>query len=130
MKKRVLRLLFLSGTLLSLLTACEYDYIVPTPPPPVIVGDTISFSKDVQPVFTSQCVTCHKTGGKAPDLSTGRSYSALINGNYVVVNSPTTSTLYLVCKPGGSGGKDMSSYISSNQLDLISRWINAGAKND
>lgn len=130
MKKRFLRLLFLSGTLLTMLTACEYDFIQPTPAPPKIDNDTISFSQDVQPVFTSQCVTCHSTGAIAPDLSAGKSYSVLTTGNYIVANSPTTSEIYLVCKPGGSGGINMSSYISTAQLALISRWIDAGAKND
>jgi hypothetical protein len=130
MKKRFLKLLFLSGTLLSLLTACEYDYIVPTPPPPVIANDTISYSQDIQPIFTTHCPTCHATGANAPDLSVGKSYSALTTGNFVVANSPNTSKLYLVCKPGGSGGIDMSSYLTADQLNLISRWITAGAKND
>ena len=124
MKKRLLRLLFLSGALISLLTACEYDYIIPTPPPPVILGDTISYSQDIQPIFNAKCVSCHS--GVNPVLTSSVSYNSLIAGNYVVANSPTTSELYIVCKAGGS----MSSYISSDQLAMISRWITAGAKND
>lgn len=124
MKKRLLRLLFLSGTLLAILTACEYDYIIPTPPPPVIVGDTISYSQDIQPIFNAKCISCHS--GTNPVLTSGASYNALISGNFVVANSPATSDLYIVCKPGGS----MSTYTSADQLALISRWITAGAKND
>ena len=124
MKKRLFRLLFLSGALISLLTACEYDYIIPTPPPPVIVGDTISFSQDIQPIFNAKCNSCHASVN--PVLTSSASYNSLTSGNFVVANSPATSELYIVCKPGGS----MSSYISSDQLLLISRWITAGAKND
>jgi hypothetical protein len=124
MKKRFLKLLFLSGTLLTLLTACEYDYIIPTPPPPVIANDTISYSQDIQPIFNSSCISCHATVN--PVLTSSVSYNNLQTGNFVVANSPSTSKLYIVCKPGGI----MSSYCSSAKLNLISRWITAGAKND
>ena len=125
MKKRLLRLLFLSGILVTLLSACEYDYIIPTPPPPVIANDTISYSQDIQPVFTLKCIACH-AGSLKPDLTTGKSYSALMSDNFVVAGSPNTSVLYNKCKPGGS----MATYTSADQLKLLFRWITAGAKND
>ncbi len=124
MKKRIFRLLFLSVTLLALLTACEYDFIVPTPPvPKPPVDDAISFSKDIQPFFTAKCVTCH-SGGIPPTLSTGQSYAAL--AAYVKAGSPETSDLYIVCAPGGS----MAQHTSAAELNLLYRWIYAGAKND
>jgi len=125
MKKRFLRLFFISGALLMLLSACEYDFIIPTPPPPPPpANDTISFSQDIQPIFNAKCISCH-AGSIDPNLITGKSYSALVPA-YVIANSPETSDLYIVCKPGGS----MSSYTSAAHLDLIKRWIFAGAKND
>lgn len=124
MKKRFLKLLFLSGTLLSLLTACEYDYIVPTPPPPVVENDTISYSQDIQPIFNTKCNSCHASA--SPVLTPGVSYNNLKTGNFVVEGNPAASELYIVCKPGGS----MANYTTSEQLALISRWITAGAKND
>jgi len=125
MKKRLLRLLFLSGTLLTMLTACEYDFIVPTPPTPKPpAGDTISYSQDIQPIFNNSCTSCHG-GSIAPNLLTGQSYSALVPA-YVVAGSPETSDLYIVCKPGGS----MAPHTSAADLNLIYRWIYAGAKND
>jgi len=126
MKKRFLQLLFLSGTLLTLLTACEYTFIEPTPPPPPPpAGDTISYSQDVQPVFTAKCVSCHPAVYK-PDLTTGKSYNALMTGNYVVAGKPAESSLYTKCATGGS----MATYTSASDLDKIYRWIYAGAKND
>jgi hypothetical protein len=125
MKKRLLRLLFLSGTLLTLLSACEYDFNVPVPPTPIPpAGDTISYSQDIQPIFNNSCTSCH-AGSIPPNLLTGQSYSALVP-TYVIAGSPETSELYIVCKPGGS----MSAYASSADLNLIYRWIYAGAKND
>ncbi len=126
MKKRLLRLLFLSGTIVTLLTACEYDFIVPTPPPPPPpAGDTISFSQDIQPIFTAKCVTCHPVVYK-PDLTAGNSFNALKTGSYVVDSVPASSKLYQKVNTGGS----MASYITADQVGLIYRWIYAGAKNN
>jgi len=126
MKKRIPGLLFLTGALMLLLTACEYEFIEPTPPPtPPPAGDTISFSQDIQPFFTAKCVSCHP-GVYKPDLTAGKSYAALTAGNYVVANEPATSSLYIKCKTGGS----MATYTSAAELDLLYRWIYAGAKND
>jgi len=126
MKKRFLHLLFLSVMLITLLTACEYDWITPEPksaaPPPE--SDTISYAQDIQPIFDKDCVSCH-AGGIPPDLRTGKSYSALVP-DFVVAKQPENSLLYTKCAPGGS----MAPYTKSADLRLIERWINAGAKND
>jgi hypothetical protein len=127
MKKRFLRLLFLSGTLITLLTACEYDFVVPAPPTPAPpANDTISFSEDIQPFFNSKCISCH-SGNIPPTLTAGQSYAAIVPA-FVTESSPTTSELYTVCQPGGS----MTTYatITSDELNLLYRWIYAGAKND
>jgi hypothetical protein len=129
MKKRFLRLLFLSGTVLTLLTACEYEYNVPAPPTaPPPANDTISFSQDVQPFFDAKCVSCH-AGSVAPNLVAGQSYGAVVPA-YVTANSPETSELYTVCAPGGSMVGYVNGGISSDELRLLYRWIYAGEKND
>lgn len=125
MKKRLLRLLFLSGTLLTLLTACEYDYNVPTPPtPPPPANDTISYSQDIQPFFNSKCISCHG-GAIAPNLLSGQSYSVLVPA-HVVAGEPASSSLYTKISAGGS----MESFASDAERKLVYRWIYAGAKND
>ena len=110
---------------LALLSACEYDMVVPEKAPPVIVGDTISYAQDIQPIFDVECANCHPSVYK-PDLTAANSYNALINGNYVVSEKPDESLLYTKCKPGAS----MATHCSSAQLALIGRWINAGIKNN
>jgi hypothetical protein len=125
MEKRLLRLLFLSGAVLALLTACEYDYIVPTPPPPVIENDTISYSEDIQPIFNAECISCHPAVYK-PDLTVNKSYNALISGNYVTGSEPATSLIYTKVNTGGT----MAGYTNAANVELIRRWIVAGAKND
>ncbi len=125
MKKRLFRLLFLSGTILALLTACEYEYNTPAPPRPVPpASDTISYSQDIQPFFTAKCISCHG-GAIPPNLKSGQSYAAVVPA-FVTAGNSATSELYIVCKPGGS----MAIHTSASELDLLYRWIYAGAKND
>jgi len=125
MKKRLLRLLFLSGTLLILLTACEYDFITPAPPVPIPpANDTISYAQDIQPFFTAKCVSCHG-GSIAPNLLTGQSYSTIVPSS-VTAGNPETSSFYTDINTGGS----MASYATPAERQLVYRWIFAGAKNN
>jgi hypothetical protein len=127
MKTSIIKFAIVVCASLALLTSCEYDTVVPEKfvPPPIDTTVVISFSTDIQPIFDAHCVTCHPSAFK-PDLSPANSYNALISGNYVIAGNPVGSKLYTKCKPGGS----MSSYCSAEQLDLISGWIYAGAKNN
>jgi hypothetical protein len=112
--------------MLTMLTACEYNFIEPTPPPPAPpANDSISYSEDIQPIWDAKCVSCHPAVYK-PDLTAANSYTALKSGNYVVDSIPSASSLYTKIYTGGS----MASYVSADQVSLIYRWIYAGAKND
>ncbi len=124
MKKRLFKLLFLTGTVLMLLTACEYDYVVPSPPeaPPSATADTLCYQLDIQPFFTAKCASCHPSNYK-PDLSVGKSYNALISGGYVPDTIPGNSSLYTKIKTGSMVG-----YATDAERDLIFNWITFGAK--
>jgi hypothetical protein len=126
MKKRFLRLLFLSGMLITLLTSCEYDYYTPVPKAPAPpANDTISFSEDIQPFFNTKCISCHG-GSYAPNLTSGQSFAQIVPA-YINAGNPETSQLYIDCNTGGS----MTTYatITPAELNLLYRWIYAGAKN-
>jgi hypothetical protein len=116
------------GAIITLFASCEYDFIVYPEPyvPPVGTEDTISFSQDIIPVFTNNCISCHKPGSFAPDLTAANAYSALTTGDYVVASKPDESVLYTSLKAGGS----MNQYITVEESALIYRWIYAGAENN
>jgi len=128
MKKPYLRTLLLMGAITAMFASCEYDFIVYPEPyvPPVGTEDTISFSQDIIPIFTAQCVKCHKAGAFAPDLTAANAYSAITTGNFVVATKPEESIIYTCLKAGGS----MNQYITAEEAALIYRWVYAGAKNN
>jgi hypothetical protein len=101
-------------------TSCEKFRILPQPVDPNAIW---SFKTDIQPVFNEKCVGCHG-GTRAPNLSAGKSYDALIQGGYV--DAPAeTSKLY--SKMNSSSHDSRSS--DSEKLKVL-YWIEQGAKNN
>ena len=99
----------------------------------------ISFSNQIQPIFNSQCASCHGSNGGL-SLAAGTSYSHLVNIQAqsnctslkrVLPNDATNSMLYkkvsgTTCgarmPPGGT--------LNAGDIALIQDWINQGANNN
>lgn len=114
--------LFISTIIL--LSSCEYKTIqIPETPIP----DVISFSANVEPIFTSQsCVSCHP-GMHKPDLTIGKAYSSLQSvSGYVVKDNPETSLIYTKPFPGGGHAKE----YTKSQAATVLKWIQQGAQNN
>ncbi|MGD0612477.1 MAG: c-type cytochrome domain-containing protein [Anaerolineales bacterium] len=92
---------------------------------------SVSFSKDVEPIFQSRCVTCH--GGPNPqrglNLSTYASVMAgSANGPVVVPGNPDSSRLIQMVTQGlmpKSGPK-----LLPSQIQILTEWVQAGALNN
>jgi len=102
-------------------TSCEkYTYT----PPAVDPNYAWSLKDDIQPIFSSKCISCHG-GGLSPDLRSDKSWNALTKGGYV--NLPAeTSRLYVQISAN-------SSHIpktSDVEKQKILYWITQGAKNN
>ena len=104
---------------------------------------TISYAKDIEPIFVKECSKCH--GGDNPkkglDLSKGKGYGELVNIKSVEVpdmvrikaGEPAQSYLWLKVTHTASKGRGMprtlfgSKKLSPAYLDLIQQWIVQGA---
>ncbi len=107
----------------------------------------VSFSKDIQPIFTSNCVICH-TGSSGPmglSLDPGSAYKNLVN-----VKSTEAPSLYRVSpdapdksyivnkllgtqtQAGGSGAQMPfgAAPLPQSTVNLIQQWISSGAPNN
>ena len=112
------------------------------------ISDTTYFTNQVQPILTSRCVTCHKSGGSGYaatglDLSAGNAYLNLLGSDgtgKVSSEVPTTlrvkpgsadnSYIYQKINPNPASGGRMpldGSVLSSEQIDIIKTWIQNGA---
>lgn len=127
--KKIVIATFSLGVLL--IAGCRKDITFIMKPQSVAVTDTVSFSKELVPIFTTNCALsgCHATGGHAPNLMADKAYNSLISGDYINVIDPESSILYerLTGKliPAMPMGKDSN---PSNINALVLAWIKQGAK--
>ena len=113
-----------AGVLMMGLASCEYDTIVPEKV--VIPDEPVSFSKDIEPVFTSAgCTGCHPTMLK-PDFTVGKAYASLTTMKLVVAGDPAASKVMQYI----NAGHQTSANVTATQKALISKWITEGAKNN
>ncbi len=109
---------------LLVLASCEYKFISPDTGEPVDPEEPISFSQQIEPIWTIQgCVSCHPSSGGL-DLTVGNAYQSLQVGNRINEESPEESLI--LTKPGASGVHASHDYVG-NQRELIKVWIEQGA---
>ena len=127
MKKIVHYLIMLTVSLMA--TSCYYDEM---PPEAVIlIPETVSYSKDIQPLWDQDCVSCHKPGTTAPDLSAANSFLALTKNNkYVVPGNAASSSLRKSLMGDGAAIMPTAGKWSDSKIALVDKWINAGALNN
>ena len=106
------------------ITSCTYDEIAPRK---VDVPATVSFSKDVLPIFNSSCnaAGCHTTGGQPPNLLPANAYQSLTLYGYVDLLDPQGSIVYVKITTGS-----MKQHATDQDRAIILRWIEQGAENN
>lgn len=117
----------------SLLVSCEEHQYEPVK---FDADVAIAFKDNIQPIFNSNCVGCHG-GGISPDFRADKSYTSLIDGNYVNLEAPASSKLYIKVTSSGSHqdflkGKiiAVNDTIDALATDVILKWIEQGAKDN
>lgn len=93
-----------------------------------------SFEKDVQPIFRQHCYGCHASNVKIGSLDVQTHEGIMKGGNQgtvIVPGKATESRLYLtltgkLAPAMPMGGKP----LAAGELEVIQRWIDAGAKAD
>ncbi len=115
----------------------------PTATTPV---SAVSFTKEILPIFSTSCAVCHK-GSPGPAslvLETAVAYNNLVNVKSteselmrIAPGSPDKSYLLnkLLGTQAQAGGKGAqmpfnASPLTQTQIDLLQKWISAGAPNN
>jgi len=108
----------------------------------------VSFSQDIQPILDVACLECHTTEGEGTDASgfAVDNYDAVMKGTQfgpvVVPGSSASSALYLVVagktapeirmpphhEESWAEGRGVA--LGGEQIDMIARWIDQGARNN
>ena len=120
MKKIFQFLIIVCGSLL--MNSCYYDELVERPIPEIPDDQVVEYAADIQTIWNSRCIGCHKTGSTSPDLTETVSYNNLVP-EYVIEGDADASPLIFKLNTGHGN-------TSVEDMSLIKGWINQGAKNN
>lgn len=116
----------------SMNTSCRKD-IGPIVIPPSVTPP-VSFRNDVQPIFNASCISCHNATHQYLQLDSCCSYYELF---YTGTNAPYIDTITppesrIIKRMTGEIGPTMplSGQLPQDQIDLVLRWIEEGARNN
>jgi len=112
----------------SAMISCTHE-----PQAPAITS--VSFSKDIIPIFTASCVinsSCHLGANGANqniDLDSAAAYSTIVAKGLVSTSDPQSSLLYVEVN-SDEMPKPPSAPLSARDQALILNWIKQGALNN
>jgi hypothetical protein len=90
-------------------------------------GDTISYSRTIQPIFNRECISCHANPYADGELDLTNWSNAMTTGRHNPVIIPfEPESSYLFMKISGSD-HDNSPFNSERVLNPIYYWIQEGA---
>jgi len=99
---------------------------------PLAFAQTISFERDVLPIFTANCLSCH--GGTSIYTQAGLDLRTInsvlrgsLNGPVIVKGSPEKSLLYQKVSTRAMPPVAFKLTLSDMQIETIRKWIEAGA---
>lgn len=124
-KSNIYFLLFVFGLLLN---ACTYDFIAEEELPPVDPNVDVLFATQIVPIFADKCISCHKAGGQAPDLTSANAYNSLKNMS--LINTTTPASSVILVHPNYQATTHTWKQYSAAESQLLLTWIQQGAKNN
>ena len=93
----------------------------------------VSYTNQIQPIFNTNCTSCHVGGGAATlDLT---SYDGVMSGGVsglsIISGDNENSELYIriILPEGTAGSMPPNDPLSQEEINLIGDWINEGADN-
>ena len=101
-------------------------------------SSTISYKDDVFPILRKKCLSCHNTEDESPSGLYMETYKELMSGEskhgpVILPGKGEKSILIQKLKGTASFGKPMPrgrKPLDDEQIEMIEKWINQGAKNN
>ena len=101
--------------------------------------DKVSFKNDIMPIFKQNCSVCHLEGGMGYNASgfSVESYESIMKGTkfgpVIQAGKSVSSTLKVLLEHKADPKINMPKQapkLSDDKIQLISKWIDQGAKNN
>lgn len=102
-------------------------------------SDKVSFKNDVMPIFKENCSACHLKGGMGYNASgfSVESYDTIMKGTkfgpVIHAGQSVSSTLKILLEHKANQKINMpkeAPKLSEDKIQIISKWIDQGAKNN
>lgn len=126
-----MNLLRITGILVvftAMFSSCTFDQVEPKKADFVPPDEPISYSAQIQPIFTDKCVSCHPPTANL-DLSAGVSYSQIgPSTKYTDLANPDQSLIYTYPHP--TSATHTYRKYTDQEAFLILTWIEEGAENN
>jgi len=117
-KPWIMAFIVLSG--IAIFTSCEkFSYVLETVDPVV----PVLFQTEIQPIFTNNCINCHR-GSRNPDLRDGNSFASLTTGGYVTAPAATSRLNVMI------NSASHAAFTLDTEKQKILIWIEQGAQNN
>ena len=123
--------LFLFAAVLLLISGCTNNSVEPE-----IITEDVSYSAEIQPIFTNSCNSCHSAGQSNFNSSSYQAVMASTSPNYggtqVIPGDADRSPLVDKIEPNPQHGRRMpqGGSLSQNEIAKIRAWIDQGAENN
>lgn len=130
MKIKLLSPVIILGAFITMFVACEKEYYVPKPIPPVDTNVVISFKDTIYPLIEGMGCggACHKGSSPVAGVNWSTSddaYNSIVSKSLVDTNDATSSKLYTYIESGHQGAA-----LSAEGMNLLKLWIEKGALNN
>ena len=100
-------------------------------PTPTDSDETISYERDVRPILKAQCFHCHGEGGELEGELDVRLRRLIVKGGWsgpaIVPGKPEESYLLARLEAGEMPPPEVAEKLAPEQIEIIRRWIAAGA---
>ncbi len=102
-----------------------------TPAAAAAVTTSVSFAKDVMPILESSCINCHG-GEQVKEGLNMKTYAGLMTGSFngAVIEPGNAANSFLIEQVVKGEMPKRGPKLTSEQIQIITDWINAGALNN
>ena len=104
----------------------------------IAYSDTVSYANDIHPIIKQWCIRCHEKDDENPSNFAMDTYQLMRTSgttkNIIVPGNAEESYLIKKLQPHPPKGSQMpmfsKKHLSKENVDLIKKWIDQGAKNN
>jgi hypothetical protein len=118
------------GTLIMVsaaMVSCTFEQVEPKRADFIPPEEPISFSTQIQPIFTARCISCHPPTANL-DLTNGVAYGQITQSKYMDLANPDQSLIYTY--PNPTSATHTYRKYTDQEAFLLLTWIQEGAENN